>query len=83
MKIKIGVFFGGSSVEHDISIITAVQAMEHIDKNKYEVVPVYITKDRVFYTGHILTEMDTYKNFNSFKKYLKKVTLVKKMKSIV
>ena len=78
MKIKIGVFFGGSSVEHDISIITAVQAMEHIDKNKYEVVPVYITKDRVFYTGHILTEMDTYKNFNSFKKYLKKVTLVKK-----
>ena len=78
MKIKVGVFFGGSSVEHDISIITAVQAMEHIDQNKYEVVPVYITKDRVFYTGHILKEMETYRDFKSVKKYLKKVTLVKK-----
>lgn len=78
MKIKIGVFFGGSSVEHDVSIITAVQAMEHINKDKYEVIPVYITKDRVFYTGHILKEMETYKDFDSVKKYLKKVTLVKK-----
>ena len=53
MKIKIGVFFGGSSVEHDVSIITAVQAMEHINKDKYDVVPVYIDKERNFYTGHI------------------------------
>ena len=78
MKIKIGVFFGGCSVEHDVSIITAVQAMEHISKDKYEVVPVYIDKDRVFYTGNILKDIETYKDFNSYKKYLKKVTLVKK-----
>lgn len=78
MKIKVGVFFGGSSVEHDISIITAVQAMEHIDKNKYEVIPVYITKDRIFYTGHMLQDMETFRDFNSVKKYLKKVSLVKK-----
>ena len=61
MKIKIGVFFGGSSVEHDVSIITAVQAMENINKDKYEVIPVYIDKERTFYTGHVLKEMDTYK----------------------
>ena len=78
MKIKIGVFFGGSSVEHDVSIITAVQAMENINKDKYEVIPVYIDKERTFYTGHVLKEMDTYKDFKSYKKYLKKVTLVKK-----
>ena len=78
MKIKVGVFFGGSSVEHDVSIITAVQAMENIDTNKYEVIPVYIDKNRCFYTGHILKDMETYKDFKSLKKYLKKVTLVKK-----
>lgn len=77
MKIKIGVFFGGSSVEHDVSIITAVQAMEHIDKNKYEVIPVYIDKERTFYTGHVLKDIETFKDFKSMKKYLKKVTLVK------
>lgn len=78
MKIKVGVFFGGSSVEHDVSIITAVQAMENINKDKYEVVPVYIDKERTFYTGNVLREMDTYKDFKAYKKYLKKVTLVKK-----
>lgn len=77
MKIKVGVFFGGSSVEHDVSIITAVQAMENINKEKYDVIPVYIDKERNFYTGHILKDIETYKDFKSFKKYLKKVTLVK------
>lgn len=77
MKIKIGVFFGGSSVEHDVSIITAVQAMEHINKDKYDVVPIYIDKERNFYTGHILKDIETFKDFKSMKKYLKRVTLVK------
>ena len=36
MKIKLAVLFGGKSVEHESSIITAVQAMEQIDKDKYE-----------------------------------------------
>ena len=78
MKIKVGVFFGGNSVEHDVSIITAVQAMENINPDKYDVVPIYIDKNRVFYTGNVLKNMETYKDFNSYKKYLKKVTLVKK-----
>lgn len=77
MKIKVGVFFGGNSVEHEVSIITAVQAMENINKDKYEVIPVYIDKDRIFYTGSILKDMETYKDFVSYKKFLKKVTLVK------
>ena len=37
MKIKIGVFFGGKSVEHEVSIITAIQAIENIDKEKYSI----------------------------------------------
>ena len=78
MKIKVGVIFGGSSVEHDVSIITAVQAMENINQDKYEVVPIYIDKNRCFYTGNILKMMETYKDFNSNIRFLKKVTLCKK-----
>ena len=50
MKIKVGVFFGGKSVEHEISIISAVQAMLSLDTEKYDVIPVYMTKDNKFYT---------------------------------
>ena len=46
MKLNVGVFFGGESVEHEVSIISAHQAMEALDKNKYNVIPVYITKGR-------------------------------------
>ena len=42
--IKVGVVFGGVSVEHEVSIISAVQAMYKIDTSKYEVIPIYITK---------------------------------------
>ena len=43
MKISVAVLFGGKSVEHEISVISAVQAMGYLDKEKYDLVPVYIT----------------------------------------
>lgn len=46
MKLSVGVIFGGKSLEHEMSIITAIQAMDNIDSEKYEIVPIYITKDR-------------------------------------
>ena len=78
MKIKVGVIFGGDSVEHEVSIISALQAMENIDTNKYDIVPIYISKDRNFYTGQSLRDMDTYKYFDSMKKYAKQITLARK-----
>ena len=54
MKIKLGVFFGGKSVEHEIAVITANQAYASIDKEKYEIVPIYITKQGTMYTGENL-----------------------------
>ena len=47
MKIKVGVVFGGTSVEHEVSIISAVQAMENMNKEKYDIYPIYISKDRI------------------------------------
>lgn len=62
MKTKVGVFFGGRSTEHEISVISACQAMAAIDKDKYEVVPVYITKQGAWYTGPELTEVGAYRD---------------------
>lgn len=78
MKIKVGVIFGGESVEHEVSIISAVQAMEHMDLEKYDIVPIYISKTRTWYTGEMLKDIEVYKDFNDLKKYAKEVVLVKK-----
>ncbi|MFA5603275.1 MAG: D-alanine--D-alanine ligase family protein [Bacilli bacterium] len=83
MKIKVGVIFGGETVEHEVSIISAVQAMNHIDTEKYEIVPIYISKDRIWYTGKMLMDIDVYKDFDHLKKYATKVAVYKKEGSIV
>ena len=78
MKIKLGVLYGGVSVEHEISIISAVQAMQIINEDKYEIIPIYITKDREWYTGKMLTDIEVYKDFNNLKRYATKVTMYNK-----
>lgn len=77
MKIKVGVIFGGETVEHEVSVITAVQAMEHINRDKYDVVPIYISKDRIWYTSPMLTDIEVYKDFKDLKRYAKQVVLTK------
>ncbi|MDP9079419.1 MAG: D-alanine--D-alanine ligase [Bacteroidota bacterium] len=62
MKIKVGVIFGGRSVEHEISVISAQQAIAAFDKNNYEITPIYITKTGKWYTGDALLNVDNYKN---------------------
>ena len=65
MKIKVGVFFGGKSVEHEVSIITAIQAMENMNKEKYEIIPIYITKDNKMYCGEMVGDIEQYKNVDN------------------
>lgn len=48
-KLKIGWFFGGRSCEHEVSVITALQAFENLNKEKYEVIPIYVSKAGDFY----------------------------------
>lgn len=78
MKLNIGVIFGGKSLEHELSILTAIQTMDNIDKERYEVVPIYITKDLTIYSGGMLRYIDSYKDFNLIKKYATKVNLINK-----
>lgn len=62
MKINVGVFFGGKSVEHEVSVITACEAMNALDPNKYNVIPIYITKEGEFYTGKDMFDVKSFKN---------------------
>lgn len=78
MKLSIGVIFGGKSLEHELSILTAIQVMDNIDKERYEVVPIYITKDLTMYTGGMLRHIDSYKDFDLIRRYSTKVNLINK-----
>lgn len=62
MKTTIGVFFGGRSTEHEISVLSACQAMAAIDRERYNVVPIYISKEGRWYTGDKLTDPSNYRN---------------------
>ncbi|HHT37894.1 MAG TPA: D-alanine--D-alanine ligase [Mollicutes bacterium] len=78
MKLRIGVIFGGETVEHEVSIISAVQAMKFLDSNKYEIVPIYITKEKEWYTGNLLKDISNYQDLDNLKKYAKKIILCNK-----
>lgn len=73
--IKVGVIFGGPSVEHEISVISAIQAINKLDNEKYDIVPIYISKDNEWYTGAALKEIDTFKDMELLKRYTKNVVL--------
>ncbi len=60
MKIKLAVIFGGKSVEHEISVISALQACEYIDREKYDVIPLYMTKTGEFYVGEQIGNIQRY-----------------------
>lgn len=62
MKTNIGVFFGGRSTEHEISVISASQAMAAINRDKYNVTPIYITKQGRWFTGDALFDIKNYRN---------------------
>ena len=68
------VFFGGQSVEHEVSVITGALTVNSIDTTKYKAIPVYVDNDGKWWTGEILKDVDSYKNLN-YKK-LTNVTLI-------
>lgn len=78
MKIRVGVLYGGKTTEHEVSIITAVQAMGYLNKEKYDVIPMYLTKENEMYTGEPLKEMDVYKEPALLKRYCKNVVCYSK-----
>jgi D-alanine-D-alanine ligase len=74
-KLRIGWFFGGRSTEHEVSVITAIQAYENLDKGKYEVIPIYVSKTGEFYTGDKFLNLKNYKDLDSLLLSSTKITL--------
>lgn len=74
-KMQLGVFYGSRTCEHDVSIISAVQLMRAVNREKYDVIPVYISKQGEWFTGEALFEMSTYTNFDPMKKGVVRVNL--------
>ncbi len=65
MKTNVAVFFGGRSVEHEISVISALQAISAFNQEKYNVIPIYISKRGRWYTGDNLLNIRNYRDMNS------------------
>ncbi|MHC1735515.1 MAG: D-alanine--D-alanine ligase family protein [Erysipelotrichaceae bacterium] len=77
MKLKVGVVFGGSSVEHEVSIISASQAMAALDREKYDVVPVYLSKHHQLFSSEKFTEVEIFRDLDKIEKSFPQVSLVR------
>ena len=68
MKTRVAMMFGGKSVEHEVSVISGIQAILSMDTDKYEVIPVYLTKKNEMYIGEKIGQIESYKNINELLK---------------
>ncbi len=74
-KIQLGVLFGSRSCEHEVSIISAVQLMRAVNRDKYDVIPVYISKKGEWFTGDALLDISAYTPFDENRKGVYRVQL--------
>ncbi len=71
--IHLGIIFGSRSAEHDVSVITGLQALENADTKKYNAFPVYISRTGEWFVGEPLRSIETYRNFDPNQKGLTRV----------
>ena len=64
-KLTVGLFFGGRSVEHEVSVISALQAYKHLDRDKYHVVPIYVSKSGQFFSNPDFLDIKNFKDVNA------------------
>lgn len=76
MKTRVAVLFGGQSVEHEVSIISGVQAFHALNRDTYEVIPLYISPENNFYTGEMLGDIAAYRNRKGLLEQATRVLLV-------
>ncbi len=76
MKTRVAMMFGGKTVEHEVSVISGIQAFKAMDTDKYEVIPVYLTKENDMYTGSDIGDIKAYRDIPGLLKRSQKVILV-------
>ncbi|MGN0241290.1 MAG: D-alanine--D-alanine ligase family protein [Candidatus Weimeria sp.] len=83
MKTRVAVMYGGKSVEHEVSVISGIQALMNIDTDKYETIPVYITKQNEFYVGDDIGKIEAYKDIDGLLARSQKVVWVNEGDKVV
>ena len=83
MKIKVGVIFGGKSVEHEVSIISAIQAINNFDKDKYDVIPIYMTKNNEMYVGELIGKISSYNDISKLTKNSQRVIMLNDLDKVI
>ena len=76
MKIKVALMFGGKSVEHEVSVISGIQAFLAMDTEKYDVFPVYLTKKNEMYVGDEIGVIESYKDIDALIKKSQRVIMI-------
>ena len=75
MKTRVAMLFGGKSVEHEVSVISGIQAVMNMDTDKYAVIPVYMTKRNEMYIGEEIGKIESYKNIDELLKKSQRVIM--------
>lgn len=76
MKTRVAMMFGGKTVEHEVSVISGIQALKAMDTDKYEVIPVYLTKENDMYTGSDIGDIKAYRDIPGLLKRSQRVIMV-------
>lgn len=76
MKTRVAMMFGGKSVEHEVSVISGIQAYMSMDTDKYDVIPVYMTKNNEMYIGDSIGDIESYKNIDELLKKSQRVIMI-------
>ena len=83
MKTTVAFIFGCRSVEHEVSIISAVQAMRAVNKEKYDIVPIYVTKNGEMYTSEKMFEIEPFRDMKALISDSEPVTMIKSGNNVV
>lgn len=81
--MNVALLFGGRSVEHEVSVISALQAYGCIDKSKYNVIPVYLTKSNEMYIGDAIGDINEYKDLKGLLAKSEQVTMINNGREVV
>lgn len=76
MKTRVALIFGGKSVEHEVSVISGIQAFMNMDTDRYDVIPVYMTKSNEMYVGDDIGKIESYKDIDALIRRSERVIMV-------
>ena len=68
MKIKLGLIFGGMSTENEVSVMSANSILKNLDKSKYDIFPIYISKSGEWYQYDNLENIEISEDMHHMKK---------------